>query len=757
MQFDLHKLGWKSFEDLIACVLRETLGQTYQVFAEGVDGGRDGAFYGNWKPTGEAETMLGSFCVQCKHTSKAATKLTLSIIEDELPKVKRLAAAGLADAYFLFTNCSLSAETAADLEKKIRNSGAKQAKIFGAEWLNQSIATRPSLRRLVPRLYGLGDLTQIVTNQAYRQAKGVLESIASDLECFVPTDAYRRCAHALKDHGFVMLIGDPASGKSMIANLLALSAADEWDLQTLIINSPQDLDRKWNADDPKQFFWVDDAFGSNHCDFGRVQEWNQRIPELKAAIHLGARVIFTSRSYIFRAAQSRLNAHKFEIFNDSRITIEVEKLTEPEKAMILYNHLKLGKQPKAFKSMVKRFLPNATSTPKFLPEIARRFSNPRFTSRLSMSEVGVMNFFSHPVEVMAEVVHGLANGEKAALALVFSSGGSLPIPLSDDNPHVANTIAAMQSTIGDVKAALFALDDSLLRKTTIADIQYWQFRHPTIRDAFASDVARNPELVDIYLSGVSREKLIDEITCGNMRVQGVKLIVPPAMYHRVLDIIAPKGKKAAVSKQVIAFLAERCVARFLRLFFDENVVVELLVEHIASANPFDVALVLLSRLNKEGMLLEDTRLKVVARICHLAELNFSDCFVDRDFVGSLLSAEENVELLAKQKDVIFSNTDEILDDIEGNWSINEDAEDAFYYIRRLVDKFQEDNENTLALDEYSGDESIAVTEFLDAITFKVDILKKLQSNAESYEELVAEEAQPGDLPSRRSIFDDVDE
>ena len=141
-----------------------------------------------------------------------------------------------------------------------------------------------------------------------------------------------------------MLIGEPASGKTMIANLLALSAGDEWELQTLILSSSEDLDRQWNPDDPGQFFWVDDAFGSNHCDFNRVQEWNQRLPKLKAAIHKGARVIFTSRSYIFRAAQSNLNTNKFELFSDIRVTIEVEKLSEAEKAMILYNHLKLGKQ-----------------------------------------------------------------------------------------------------------------------------------------------------------------------------------------------------------------------------------------------------------------------------------------------------------------------------------------------------------------------------------------------------------------------------
>lgn len=752
MQFDLHKLGWKSFEDLVACVLRETLGQTYQVFSDGIDGGRDGAFYGSWISTGTADTMSGNFCVQCKHTSKAETKMNLAIIEDEFPKIGRLAARGLADTYLLFTNCSISAETAATLEEKIRDAGAKQAKIFGAEWLNQSIATRPSLRRLVPRLYGLGDLTQIVTHQAYRQARGVLESIAPDLECFVPTDAYRQCAHALKDHGFVMLIGDPASGKSMIANLLALSAADEWDLETLILNSPQDLDKKWNADEPKQFFWVDDAFGSNHCDFGRVQEWNQRIPQLKTAIHLGARVIFTSRSYIFRAAQSRLNAHKFELFHDSRVTIEVEKLSEAEKAMILYNHLKLGKQSVMFKSGLKKFLPSAVATPKFLPEIARRFSNPRFTSKLSWNEAGVKDFFNHPVEAMAEIVRGLANGEKAALALVFASGGSLSIPLQDHDPHIANTIASMQSSIGDVKAALSALDDSLLRKTNVADAQYWQFRHPTIRDAFASDVASNPELVNIYLSGVSKDRLINEISCGDMKIEGVKLIVPPKMYDQVLKIVAPKGQEAAVSDSVIAFLAERCSAGFLRLFFDGNAAIELLEEHIILSNPFDTTLRLLSRLNREKLLPEDTRLKVVRRIQRLAEMYFSDCFVEGDFIGKLLSREENAKLLAEQKDVIYSNVSEILDDIQASWSVDEDAEDAFYDIRRLVDKFQDENEA-----EYDAAESVAAAEFLTAIKSRVNLLKQRQSAAESYEELETEDAKPGTLLRSRSIFDDVDE
>lgn len=515
----------------------------------------------------------------------------------------------------------------------------------------------------------------------------------------------------------------------MIANLLALSAADEWDLETLILNSPEDLDRKWNPDEPRQFFWVDDAFGSNHCDFERVQEWNQRLAQLKAAIHKGARAIFTSRSYIFRAAQNRLNTHKFELFNDNRVTIEVENLSEPEKAMILYNHLKLGKQPKAFRSSVKDFLPMAVATPKFLPEVARRFANPKFTSKMYRNHEGVRDFFSNPLSVMADIVGGLANAERAALALVFASGGNLPIPLAIHDEHVASIIVSMQSNVGDVKAALSSLDDSLLRKVTVNGGQFWQFRHPTIRDAFASDVAGNPELVDIYLSGVTKERLVLEISCGTMDVEGVKLVVPRERYARVLGIIAPEGSEKALAQQVITFLATRCSNEFLGMFFNNRDVILALLGMIQSSSPFDSVLTIICRMNVDNLLENDIRLKVIERICFLAEQNHSDCFIDGDFVDKLLSKEENDALLAIQKSVLYSSMYEILDEIEDSWSVDEDVDDAFYSIRRLIERLQEENENLYGEIDYNEEESAASDKFLLEIDDKVKNLKNKQSDS----------------------------
>lgn len=757
LTFDLHKLGWKAFEDLVGCVLKATMGQTYQSFSEGADGGRDGAFYGSWKPQAGGEPYFGSFAVQCKHTGKASAALPKSVVDAELPKIQRLAHAGLADVYLFFTNYAIASGAAEKLQERFESAGAKKALVFGAEWVNKQIVENPSLRRLVPRIYGLGDLTQLITHQAYRQARSVLDSNVPDLACFVPTEAYRKCAHALKEHGFVMLIGEPASGKTMIANLMALSAADEWDLQTLILSCPEDLDSKWNPDEPKQFFWVDDAFGSNHYDFRRVQEWNQRLPKLKAAIHGGARIVFTSRSYIFRAAQHQLNTHKFELFNDNRVTIEVEKLSESERSMILYNHLKLGKQSKEFRRRVKKFLPMAAATPKFLPEIARRFSNPQLTSRLSLTQSGVEDFFTNPRPVMEDIVKGLANAERAALALVFANGGNLPIPLSGLDPSVINTVASMQSNIGDVKAALSSLDDSLLRKASGSDGQAWQFRHPTIRDAFASVVASNPELIDIYLSGVTKEMLVEEISCGEMNIEGVKLVVPQAMYGRVLGLIAPDGKEKALTRPLVAFLAARCSVEFLQQFFSEDGVAAMLVGLIQIANSYDSALIILSRLNNATSLSNEVRLAAVKRVASLSEVDYSDCFVDGDMVGKLITAEENAKLLAKQKDEIYSNVDEILDDIESNWQTDDDVDYAFHDILRLVERIHEENEFLYGEDGYDDSVAKKTEKFKDAIDGKIETMKKMQSDATSYDELETEETASSDAVSSRSIFDDIDE
>jgi len=748
--FDLHVLGWKAFEDLVGCIFGDILGQTVQVFAEGADGGRDAAFRGIWTGTNADVELSGSFCIQCKHTSKPAQKLSMKTVEDELLKVKRLTEKGFCDNYILVTNHQLTAGVSEKAEEAILSSGANVARVFGTEWISKVISESPRLRRLVPRLYGLGDLTQIITHQAYRQAREVLDSIAPDLACFVPTAAYRKCAGGLREHGFVLLLGEPASGKTMIANLMALSAADEWGIETIMISSPGDFSKFWDPDDPGQFLWVDDAFGVTQYDANRVSEWNQLLPKLKAAIRTGARVVFTSRDYIFAAAKRDLKMSAFELFGDSRVLIRVEELSNSERQMILYSHLKSGSQSRKFKSKVKEFLETAAQVPKFLPEIARRFGNPRFTKNLIPTASVVQGFFERPLNVLLDVVASLAAAEKAAIGLVFIAGGKLLIPVVADE-HISGTLELLGVTLGEVKAALVSLDDSLLKRQKEGATEYWVFRHPTIRDAYATIVGGNPELIDVYLSGVSTDQLLREVVCGDVQLEGAEIIVPQSRYNLIqerLDRFSKETRKTWPNP-VGTFLSSRCSVEFIASYFQSRDISCCIPRSSWDLGIFDSGLQVLAKLNSAGLLSDDVRSSAAQSIVKVSDSENSLQFIESPAVQSILKPEEIDSAAQEIGQRVLLEGNDLLEEIEDSWDNESDPGDLFTEINCTLEYIGQEER----FDEESRAEAARLRLQIKNIVSELN--ERLVDS--SYEELEAEQAEESDVPSSRSIFDDVDE
>ena len=160
--YELHNLGWNSFQQLCLTIVREVLGQTVQSFLDSDDGGRDGAFSGTWKRNAQ-EDFDGRFVIQCKFTSRSNHILRPSDLTDEIKKVKRLVAGGLCDSYVLITNAGLSGRHNENIEALVRRAGAKHVAILGSSWMEQQIREKTQLRMLVPRIYGLGDLSKFST------------------------------------------------------------------------------------------------------------------------------------------------------------------------------------------------------------------------------------------------------------------------------------------------------------------------------------------------------------------------------------------------------------------------------------------------------------------------------------------------------------------------------------------------------------------------------------------------------------------
>jgi energy-coupling factor transporter ATP-binding protein EcfA2 len=748
--YALHSLGWNAFQHLCGTILREVWGQTFQVFADGNDAGRDGAFHGIWKSRNN-ETMSGSTTVQCKFSSRVGKSLSPSDLDEELTKATELAAQGLADNYVILTNCGFTGESEAEIKRRFEEiPGIRHCVSYGRPWICETIAESQRLRMLVPRLYGLGDLTQILDERAYAQAREILRSMDDELGKFVVTKAHQDSVRALNEHRFVLLLGEPACGKSTIASALALGAADQWGSQLVKVESPEQFHDHWNVNEPRQFFWIDDAFGQTQYERPRALAWNYAFRSLIAAINRGAAVVFTSRDYIYRAALDDLKEEAFPLLREARVVIEVQKLSRLERQQILYNHLKLGKQPQDFRCAVKPFLSAIASSRHFLPEIARRLGDPFFTEDLPLQQNAVMKFVESPQQFLCDVTQRLDGPNRAALGMIFMSGGKLP-SLRKLGPEENYALSLLGANLSEVRKALKTLDGTMVIQTNESGEYAWRFKHPTIRDAFGSIVSEEPDLMDVYLAGTQVESLLTEITCGKMRIKGVKLIVPSEQWLKVIgrldELDLTKGDQSDALRE---FLANRCHRNFLRLYLERH------PRFIASLRygswmRYHSAVSVACRLHSCRLLptVERERFVKVAR--QLAISTPDADFLDVPSIRALFRPTEIESILQE----VFT---QLAPKLRGRVSEmrkscleeDHDPENYFWLFQRAINIYRRHSR---------GPSSRSLARFSKAseqAERAVEALKKRKEKMES--DLVAEpEAEISEDFQMRSVFDDVDE
>lgn len=265
--YPLHLLGWKAFQDLCVGIAEECLRRPVQSFLPNNDAGRDGAFVGRWDGDDQS---AGESTIQCKFTSRPHINLTASLLSEEVEKARRLAEKGLANDYIILTNHPVTGESDLAIRTMFEGNGVSRCRVFGADWITRQIRTSPRLRMMAPRLYGLGDLHDLLDGRAYQQAQIILSAMGEDLQRLVVTDAHRKSVRAISEHSLVLLLGAPAAGKSTIGASIAVGAADIWKSSTIRATSPEDVQEHL---DPTggQFFWIDDAWGNTQYQRQRTE------------------------------------------------------------------------------------------------------------------------------------------------------------------------------------------------------------------------------------------------------------------------------------------------------------------------------------------------------------------------------------------------------------------------------------------------------------------------------------------------------
>ncbi|MFN8990074.1 MAG: hypothetical protein ACK5YP_08735 [Betaproteobacteria bacterium] len=668
-------------------------------------------------------------------------------MRDEVKKAAILASQGLADNYFLFTNARLTGRAEAEIRAAFEDIGVKCFSAYGAERISQFIRESSRLRMLVPRVYGLGDLSQILDDRAYRQASEILSALGDDLAKFVITDAFRQSAKALIEHGFVLLLGEPACGKSTIAAALSLGAVDEWGCSILKIRDAEDFVRHWNPNEPSQFFWIDDAFGATQLDVQATLEWNRALSHVGAASRRGAKIVFTSRDYVYRSAKNFLKQSALPLMQESQVVIRVEQLTKDEKEQILYNHIRLGAQPREFKTKAKPLLPVVSAHERFSPEIARRLGDPLFTKRLALTRAGLTDFVGRPMPFLQEVIQTLDADSRSAIALVFMRGGVVlsPVSLSDGEKDAIELLGGSLSKLRD---ALLALEGSLLIQVTEGGNVTWRFKHPTIRDAFAGLLAENRELMDIYLVGTPLSKVFREVSCGDVGLEGVKVVVPADRYGTLLTRMQPFADGNREGRDALnAFLARRVDRDFLRLFVDQyKAFVEGLRvgSYLSAVSDVDVIV----RLSEFGLLSSAAREEYVRQVRELA-VDTPDSDFLREDIQPLFAPGEREEILEHVRAELLPNLSTLVD----AWKDNHDGEeDPDSHFSLLVAALTDYRAAFIDLDDAVQELDAALAEIEEAAAQ----LRYDMPGEREEDEFYGDRRRAVSSVDSRSVFDDVD-
>jgi hypothetical protein len=423
---------------------------------------------------------------------------------------------------------------------------------------------------------------------------------------------------------------------------------------------------------------------------------------------------------------------------------------------MLYNHIKMGNQPAAFRKSIKPFLEHIAALDSFIPETARRLASSFFTKGLHMYTWYLDEFVNRQESFLVDVLGGLDPDSLDALALIYMSNDKLASPL-DIKPYEHKAIERLNSSLGGCTAALNAMRGNLVHLVTIEDEHFWRFRHPTVGDAFSKYVAQSPELIEIYLQGSPIEKLTEQVSCGDLGIEKA-IIVPksffPLILSRLKTYTTTKMYKSAILSQWGArrtlqeFLPRRCSGDFLVQYLDAN---SELIDQVANPGLYldtvpEVGMA--RRLFEFKLLPEPQRKKFVNTVSKYA-INGDDLYALKSAkIKAVFTKEELEQLHLKVKDELVPKISTIGKKYENSFIDTDDPDD---HMEPFLDKLR------ILRDEFEADDLITEVISLE-ITKTEDWVQEntVEKPEISKREKLSDDSDVLEGTEERSIFDDID-
>ena len=327
-------LNDKEFENLSIDLISKDRDKRFERFKTGKDGGIDRRFYHD---DGSQEI------VQCKHYLKTGFSGLITSLNkknngiNELDKVKKLNPA----KYIFVTSLPLSAENKKTIKDLFDPYIKNDNDIYGQENLNQILGNHPDIEKRHYKLWLSSTvvLDRIINNAIESRSEFLLEDIKEKSKYYAVTENHQKAIYKLEESHIIIIAGEPGIGKTTLAEHLALWYIEKdfkfYDIENSI-NEAESIFKR----DEKQIFYFDDFLGANYLNAfedkkdSHIVDFMNRIKRDK-----NKRFILTSRTNLLNQSITLSDTFKSNNIKNKELIIQIESLTNLDKAKILYNHI----------------------------------------------------------------------------------------------------------------------------------------------------------------------------------------------------------------------------------------------------------------------------------------------------------------------------------------------------------------------------------------------------------------------------------
>lgn len=355
----------KEFEEICHEILEKITNQSFRVFGLGPDGGIDIQSNENEKIIGQAKLYI--------HSTQS---VTVSAVKREFERVKNKEI----EQYYLFLGREMSPESIQEIYDYFKEYMDSKDNIYTLKEIDELLQKEEFLdivRRHINLWSCSSNILELMLNkETLFDCEILLDNIQRELELFVKTETYDRCKAILEEKRNLLILGSPGIGKTTISKMLTLSFAQKgYTVRYTDARNLNELKKAISLDQTKkEFIFLDDCLGQSYLELQEEKE-NDLIRLIKYVKYNTNKILLlNSRVTVFQEAIMRkIDLEKSKQNEEFNIAvIDIEKMSNLEKARILERHLRVKQVPEEYRNAIRKngnymeIIKNANYSPRII-------------------------------------------------------------------------------------------------------------------------------------------------------------------------------------------------------------------------------------------------------------------------------------------------------------------------------------------------------------------------------------------------------